>query len=180
MSGPAGLHIARGAPPGPLSRLGIAVVALVVVADQLAKAAAEAFLPFGQHIDLVPFLSLLRTHNRGIAFSLLDSLGSNLLIAVVLIVTAAVLWIWIHARDGGWLAAVGYALIVGGAVGNLIDRLRYGYVVDYLFLHVDIAHNRLAFFIFNLADVALTCGPAVLIVTLLLRHDPGRAPDTEA
>lgn len=162
-------------PPGPLSLLGLTVIVAVIVIDQIAKYVAEAALPFGQAIDLLPILSLLRTHNPGIAFSLLDGFGTLPLVAIVLAVTVTVLWIWVRANEGGRLSAVGYALIIGGAVGNLIDRLRLGYVVDYLYLHVDLPSGRVALFIFNLADAALTLGPGLLILALLLRRYPADA-----
>ena len=66
-------------------------------------------------------------------------------------------------RDGGRIAAAGFALILGGAVGNLIDRLRFGYVIDFLLLHI----GDRTLFVFNLADAALTLGPALLLVVYL-------------
>ena len=77
--------------------------------------------------------------------------------------TAIVLVFWVSHREGGRLAAAGFALILGGAIGNLIDRLRFGYVIDFLLFHF----GDWTLFVFNLADAALTLGPAVLILTYL-------------
>ena len=78
--------------------------------------------------------------------------------------------LWSRARDGGRLAAIGFALIVGGAIGNLIDRLRLGHVVDFLLLHL----GDWTLFVFNLADAALTLGPIVLLLVYYrpLRESP--------
>ncbi len=149
-------------PPGPLSAFGLGIVAAVVVADQIAKMIVVARLPEGQVVDVLPILALLHVHNTGIAFSLLANSGVSL-VALPLAVTAVVLAFWSHNREGGRLAAAAFALILGGAIGNLIDRLRLGYVTDFLLLHF----GDWTLFIFNLADAALTLGPVLLIVVYL-------------
>lgn len=154
-------------PDSPLSWLGLGIVTLILVLDQASKAWAERSLTYGEQIDLLPILSLYRVHNSGIAFSLLADFGSLALIVMIVAVTTIVLVMWWRTADGGRLAAIGYALIVGGAIGNLIDRLAYGHVVDFLFLHL----GPRPLFVFNLADAALTLGPALLILVFLL---PGR------
>lgn len=154
-------------PDSPLSWLGLGIVVLTLVLDQASKAWAERSLTYGEQIDLLPILSLYRVHNSGIAFSLLADFGSLALIVMIVAVTTIVLAMWWRTADGGRLAAIGYALIVGGALGNLIDRLAYGHVVDFLFLHL----GPRPLFVFNLADAALTLGPALLILVFLL---PGR------
>ena len=151
-----------GTPDGPLSGVGLGIVALVVAIDQLAKAIAEARLPLGEVIDVLPILALYRVHNTGIAFSMLAGSGAAL-IAVMVAVSAIVIVFWLSAHDGGRIAAAGFALILGGAVGNVIDRLRLGYVIDFLLLHV----GGWTLFVFNLADAALTLGPALLLVVYL-------------
>lgn len=151
-------------PDGPLSPLGIGVVAATVAVDQTTKLIAERTLDYERAIDLLPILSLYRVYNTGIAFSLLSGFGGIGLIALTLAVTAAVLWIWRKTADGGRLAAAGYALIIGGAIGNLADRFLYGHVVDFLFLHL----GERPLFVFNLADAALTIGPTLLILVYLM------------
>jgi signal peptidase II len=149
-----------GRPDGPLSTIGLSVAAATVVIDQAAKYAAEASLPIGQPIELLPILDLYRIHNAGIAFSMLSRFGGLPLTLLGMAITIIVIVFWWRSRDGGRLATAGFALIVGGAMGNLIDRLRFGHVVDFLLLHV----GDWTLFVFNLADVALTVGPILLFV----------------
>ena len=149
-------------PPGPLSAFGLGIVVAVVVIDQIAKLIVEAWLPEQRAIDVLPVLTLLHVRNTGIAFSMLSHSGFGLIL-LPLFVTAIVLAFRAHNREGGRLAAAGFALILGGAIGNLIDRLRLGYVTDFLFLHF----GDWTLFVFNLADAALTLGPALLIVVYL-------------
>ncbi len=150
-------------PPGPLSWLGLAVIAATVAIDQVSKQWAEANLAAGDAIDVLPVLTLYRVHNPGIAFSFLADFGGLPLIVITVAVMAIVLVFWATARDGGRWAAAGYALIIGGALGNLVDRVLYGHVVDFLLLHV----GDRTLFVFNLADTALTLGPAILIAVYL-------------
>ena len=132
---------------------------VVVAVDQAAKLIAEARLPIGETFDILPILTLYRVHNTGIAFSFFAGSGLGL-IAMTLAVTAIVIGFWVRTYDGGWIAAAGFALILAGAIGNLIDRLRLGYVIDFLLLHI----GDRTFFVFNLADAALTLGPALLLL----------------
>lgn len=145
--------------PGPLSALGLSVMALTVAVDQLSKWIADANLVYQQGIELIPsLLALYRVNNTGIAFSLGNSADSVILIGLTAVVTLAVLYVWRGSTEGGRLAAIGFALITGGALGNLIDRVIHGHVIDFLFLH----WGDRGFFVFNLADVALTIGPVLL------------------
>ncbi|MEJ0011806.1 MAG: signal peptidase II [Bauldia sp.] len=152
----------RGRPAGPLSFLGVAIIVVTVVLDQIAKLIAVAELPMGSAIDLLPILTLYRVENTGIAFSFLSGSGMPLIV-MTLVIIVVVGGFWVRSTDGGRLAAAGFALIVGGAFGNLIDRVRLGSVVDFLLLHF----GERTLFVFNVADVALTLGPALLIVTFL-------------
>ena len=139
------------------------LIALVVIVDQGSKWIAERSLPFGETIEVLPILSLYRTYNTGIAFSMFAGAGPWLLIAAMLAITAAVLYLWARAEEGGRLAAAGYALIVGGALGNLIDRFVHGYVIDFLLLHF----GDRTLFVFNLADAALTLGPILVLAVFV-------------
>ncbi|WP_421725147.1 signal peptidase II [Bauldia sp.] len=150
-------------PSGPLSRLGLSVIAATILVDQASKAIAEAMLPFGVTIDVLPFLALHRVHNPGIAFSFLAGFGGWPLIVLTAVITVVVLILWAQSNEGGRWATVGYALIVGGALGNLIDRAIHGYVIDFLLLHT----GTMTLFVFNLADTALTFGPAILVIIYL-------------
>jgi len=157
-----------GRPQGPLSLFGATIAIVVVAADQIAKLVVETRLPVGEPIDLLPILALYRVHNTGIAFSFLAGSGAAL-IALTLVVSAIVIGFWVRTHDGGRIAAAGFALILGGAIGNLIDRLRFGYVIDYLLLHV----GGWTLFVFNLADAALSLGPALLLLVYLFPAKAG-------
>lgn len=150
-------------PDRPLSVVGISVIFLTFVADQVTKAWAEAGLEYGQLVDLLPIISLFRVHNTGIAFSMLNDFGEIGLFAMALAVVVLVLVIWQKSGDGGRFAAIGYALVVGGALGNLADRISHGHVVDFLLLHI----GDMSLFVFNIADVALTIGPILLIMIIM-------------
>ena len=131
--------------------------------DQATKAIAEARLPLGETIDILPILSLHRVHNPGIAFSFLAEFGSLGLVLLTLAITVLVLTLWVRAGEGGKLAALGYGLIIGAALGNLADRLIYGHVIDFLLLHF----GDRTLFVFNVADAALTLGPIALLAVYL-------------
>jgi signal peptidase II len=146
-------------PDRPLSPLGLSTVGLILALDQLGKQIAEAKLPLGEAIPVLPILDLYRVHNTGIAFSMLAGYGGLALIALTLLISAGVLIFWWRADEGGRLATVGYGLILGGALGNLFDRVFRGHVVDFLLLHL----GDWTLFVFNLADAALTFGPIVLL-----------------
>jgi len=151
-----------GRPHGPLSLFGATIVVAVIAIDQIAKLIALAHLPLGEPIDLLPILTLYRVENTGIAFSFLSGSGFPL-IALTVAILVVVLAFWVRATDGGRVAAAGFALILGGAIGNLIDRVRLGSVVDFLLLHF----GDRTLFVFNPADAALTLGPLLLIVIYL-------------
>ncbi|MGD9738855.1 MAG: signal peptidase II [Bauldia sp.] len=157
------VHPALLAPPGPASRTGIIIIASVLIADQIAKWVAQAALDWNTPIDVLPFLGLYLTTNPGIAFSFLRGSNTALLLGAVVVITLLVLFFWARARDGGRLAALGFGLIVGGAVGNIVDRIIYGHVIDFLRLFL----GDRTFFVFNLADVALTFGPIILVLAYL-------------
>jgi signal peptidase II len=150
-------------PPGPLSALGTLVTVATLVIDQAGKLLAEMHLPFGQAINVLPILTLYRTYNTGIAFSMLDFAGGLPLIVLSLGIIAVVIVFWWKATEGGSVAATGFALILGGALGNLLDRVLYGHVIDFLLLHF----GETVLFVFNLADAALTVGPVLLLLVYL-------------
>jgi len=151
-------------PPGPASRFGIAVMAGTLAVDQVTKSIADATIEPGRFIDILPILQLYLTYNTGIAFSFLRGSNSTLLLGAVILVTILILVFWARSQEGGKLAALGFGLIVGGAIGNIVDRLIYGHVIDFLHLHI----GDRTLFVFNLADVALTLGPILLVLAFLL------------
>lgn len=136
------------------------IVAISVVLDQAIKIAVETGMPMHERIEFLPFLSLFRTHNTGIAFSMFSNMGSIPLVVLTLVVIAFVGWIALRSEPGQWLARFGFALIIGGAIGNLIDRIWLGYVVDYILFHLP----SWSFAVFNLADVFISVGAALVIL----------------
>jgi signal peptidase II len=149
-----------------LPAVGGIVALAVVLADQIVKVGVVAH--FGRSdVDptpLGPFLDLTLQRNRGISFSLFASdsaLGQAALLSLTLAATGLLAW-WLF-RSRSALSAVGLGLIVGGAIGNAIDRLTHGAVIDYLDLHAFGRH----FFVFNIADAAINVGVALLILDLL-------------
>jgi signal peptidase II len=139
----------------------------VVLIDQIAKAGVLSYSarPDVEPTPLTPFLDLALRWNRGISFSLFardSALAQAILLVLTLAVTVLLTW-WLF-RCRSVLPAAGLGLTVGGAVGNAIDRLAHGAVVDYLDLHAFGRH----FFVFNVADAAINVGVALLILDLLL------------
>lgn len=145
--------------------------ALLIAADQAVKGWVEARLPFEQAVPIAPFLSLYRTWNQGISFSLLSGLGPAALIALALAVTAFVLALAWKSKAGETFARAGYALIIAGALGNLIDRAAYGHVVDYILFHT----QNWAFSVFNLADAYISVGAALVVLQEILSIRRDRA-----
>lgn len=141
-------------------RFALALVVVLVVLDQLVKWAVETYLPLKQPVVVLPVFSLFRTHNDGIAFSLLSGVGGHWLLALTLVVIAFVLFLWVRSAPQRWLSQAGYALIVAGALGNLIDRATLGYVVDYLLFHV----GDWYFAVFNIADALISVGAASIVI----------------
>jgi signal peptidase II len=144
---------------GPLSPIGLAIVVGVIILDQVTKGIAEAVLPLHQRTDILPILALFRVHNPGIAFSFLEEFDGLGLFIMPAAITAAVIVLWWRAAAEGTVINAGFAFIVGGAAGNLIDRAVHGHVVDFLLLYF----GAWTLFVFNFADAALTLGPIMLI-----------------
>jgi signal peptidase II len=133
---------------------------VAITLDQWIKQWVETGLPFQEKIDLVPFLALFRTYNTGIAFSMFSSLSDTGLIAVAAVVVVFVLYLALKTPPNQVLARIGFALIVGGALGNVIDRTVYGHVIDYILFHTPVW----SFAIFNLADVFISVGAAAVVL----------------
>jgi len=143
------------------------VAGAVIALDRLSKWLVEAYLPAGETRALIPgFFNLIRTENRGAAFSLLagadDAWRAGLLIAlsaVAVVLISAVLWRSGAGLDSGPLLRRGLALILGGAAGNLVDRVFRGAVTDFLELYAGHFHWP----VFNLADAAITIGALLVL-----------------
>lgn len=158
-------------------RLGwLALAAAVVILDQLTKAWVVAGLPYRHAVELLPFFRLVHVHNTGAAFSFLAGAGGwQRWFFVALALGASVIltvWLWRLPR-GRWLEAAGISLILGGALGNFIDRIRYGFVVDFLDFHLGGWHWPA----FNLADTAITVGVGLLLWQSFFSSESTREPE---
>src|SRR6202142_3076842 len=154
--------------------LGGVVALAVVLVDQIVKAGVLSYSarPDVDPRPLTPFLDLALRWNRGISFSLFagDSASGQIALVALTLAVTGLLALWLF-RSRSALPAVGLGLIIGGALGNAIDRVAHGAVVDYLDLHAFGRH----FFVFNLADAAINIGVVLLIIDLL---PIARAPDS--
>lgn len=138
----------------------IMIALSAAILDQWIKYLVETGLPMHVPVPVVPFLALFRTHNTGIAFSMLADLGSVGLIVITLAVIGFILVIALRSDPAQRLARFGFALIIGGALGNLVDRVWHGYVVDYILFHLP----SWSFAVFNLADVFISIGAALVVL----------------
>jgi len=164
--------------PGAASRVGFVSALFVLAADQSSKywILHGLGLPALRQVDLLPVLSLTMVWNQGVTFGLLNGLGawSHLVLAAVALVVVAGLCLWLRRVDNA-LAAISIGGIAGGAVGNVIDRLRYGAVVDFIHAHV----GQWSWYVFNVADAAIVCGVAALILESQLLRRP-RPPNVDS
>lgn len=139
-----------------------AVLLLVLALDQATKALVRGSIAPGEEDELLPFLSFVNVHNRGVAFGFLDGAGWPVLLLPAAALVVLLVYFARHAGSGGlWLAT---GLLLGGALGNLIDRVHQGYVTDF----IDFPHWPS----FNVADISVTFGVISLAIVLERR---GRA-----
>ena len=169
-------------------RLGLLIAAVIFVFDQISKfmVVEWVFRPDGvtqtpfftpRLIELLPFFQLRLAWNTGISFSLFNS-GETTTIAILIIIQLSIVafLLWTMRESETRLMAVGIGLIVGGAFGNIADRLHYGAVVDFLDFHAAGYH----FPTFNLADTCITIGVGLwLLDAFLTRHHHGAGSDTK-
>ena len=164
---------------GPFTRLGLAAAAVICALDQALKLwLIFVFdLPAKGTVALAPFVALVMTWNTGISYGWFQQegpFGQWALFALKLI-AVALLWIWM-ARAGSQFAALSLGLIIGGALGNGIDRLIHGAVADFVLLHVETPSWRFNWYVFNLADVAIVAGVAGLLYESVLGDRAAKAP----
>jgi signal peptidase II len=153
-----------------LQWLGLA--AILLIADQFTKVLIVGFYQLGDATQVTSFFNVVRVHNSGAAFSFLAAAGGWqrwFFMAIGIVAAAVILWL-LKSHAGQKLFAFAMACILGGAIGNVIDRVLYGYVVDFLDFHWHGWH----FPAFNIADSAITVGAACLILDEVLRVRRGR------
>ena len=142
----------------------IVVILLALAVDQAIKFAVEMRLPFQEAVPVMPMLALYRTYNYGVAFSMLSGMESWFIILLRLFVVGFVAWLWHQTPKARGFAHAGYAFIIAGAFGNIIDKVLLGYVIDYVLFHTE----TWSFAVFNLADAFITVGAALVILDELL------------
>ena len=152
------------------------IVAVIVVLDQVTKAVVRSRLPLHESVTVVPgFFDLTHVRNTGAAFGMLNSVDFPykpvVMVLIALIALAAVASYALTLPAGQRMARLGLALILGGAIGNLIDRATLGYVLDF----VDVSWRGVHFWAFNVADSAITVGVILMLLDVL---GVGRAPET--
>jgi signal peptidase II len=140
----------------------------VVVLDQMVKVIVRREIALNESITVIPgFFDLTRVHNTGTAFGFMNATDfpfKTVILACVAIGALAALAMYAATLPANqWLARIGLALILGGAAGNLIDRITEGYVVDF----VDLYWSGWHFWAFNVADASITIGVALMILDLL-------------
>jgi signal peptidase II len=149
------------------------VAALVVAADQISKALILKYLPLHQSIPIIRgFFDITHVHNPGGAFGLMADMSQAVRTFVFIFISSLavclILYLYIKTPRSHALLAAGLALILGGAIGNLIDRFRFGIVVDFIDVYVGSYHWPA----FNIADSAITVGIVIFLFHLLFKKMP--------
>lgn len=150
---------------------GYALALVVVLLDQWSKFTASASLEYAIPVPVFAFLDMTLHHNTGAAFSFLSEAGGwqRVFFSVVAVVASVGISIWLwRLRSDEKLLGISLALILGGALGNVIDRISLGYVVDFISVH----YGQWYFPTFNIADSAITLGAVGLIVDSLFGEKP--------
>lgn len=161
------------------TRFGLIVAVLTLIADQASKwwVLYVFDLPSRGRVAVAPFVDLVMTWNTGISYGLFPqdgAAGQWLLFAIKLGAVAAMLvWLW---RVGSRLTALGLGLIIGGALGNAVDRVAHDAVADFVLFYVTTATSRYNWYVFNLADVAIVAGVVGVLYDSLVNGDAVKAP----
>lgn len=166
--------------PGAFKNLGLLIAVITLVIDQGIKYYVKGPLALtipGQSIDLLPFFDLTYTENYGVSLGLLraheDWMRWGLVGLTAAIALGVLFWL---TREKSKIDTIGLGLVLGGAIGNIIDRARLGYVIDYADLHFG---DFRPFLIFNVADAAITIGVLILLVRAFLVREP-KQQETDA
>ena len=160
-------------------RPGIIAAIVTLVLDQASKLWLLFVFDIGQRgaVKVTPFFDLVLAWNVGISFGWFqnDSPAAQIILMIVKVVAVIVLAIWM-AWSRTLIATVALGLIIGGAIGNAIDRFAYGAVVDFALFHVQIGGNTFNWYVFNLADVAIVAGVAALLYDSFVGVPAAKAP----
>jgi signal peptidase II len=146
----------------------LAVTATVILLDWHSKARVSEALELYRPVEVFSWLNITLAHNYGAAFSILSDAGGwqRWFFTILASVVSIVLVVWLlRLPRREWLTGLGLALILGGALGNLVDRIQLGYVVDFIDVHFRGWHYPA----FNVADSAITCGVALLLIDIFLQ-----------
>src|SRR5262249_5979945 len=162
---------------GPFIPLGAAIAVVVCALDQVLKLWIVNWLELGSRLRILPGLELVLTLNTGISYGLFqqDSMVVRWLLVGIKALAVLLLGVWL-ARTHVRLTAVALGLIIGGALGNALDRLVHGAVVVFILLYVATATWRYDWYVFNLADAAIVAGVIGLMYESLWRDRAAKAP----
>ena len=163
----------------PHLRPGIIAAVVVLALDQASKLWLLNVFDIAHRgaVKLTPFFDLVLAWNVGISFGWFqsDNQATQIILMIIKAVAVIVLAIWM-ARSRTLIATVALGLIIGGAIGNAIDRFAYGAVVDFALFHVQIGANTFNWYVFNLADVAIVAGVAALLYDSFLGVPAAKPP----
>lgn len=164
---------------GPYTRLGLITAAIAAALDQASKLWLIFVFDLGGRgpVHITPFLDLILTRNTGISYGMFQQEGplGQWVLLLLKALAVVLLWVWL-ARSTSRLTALGLGLIIGGAIGNAIDRLAYGWVADFVLFHITTVNWRFTWYVFNLADVAIVAGVVGLLYESLVGERAAKAP----
>lgn len=139
---------------------------ILIAIEQVIKFFIDKFMAYHEIINVLPFFSLLKTYNTGIAFSLFNNMPKAILISIGIIITMIFLYLLITTPKNQKIQKIALLLILSGSISNIIDRFFRGHVVDYLYVHIE--KINFSFAVFNLADAFILIGAIIIITKDLL------------
>ena len=137
------------------------IVTAIILLDQITKYLVNKYVSPFDSIEILPFLNLVNVHNTGAAFGMFKNFGGSVFIGVSVVAIIVIIVFLVK----GTYSQFGLTLLLGGAIGNLIDRIRFGKVVDF----IDISVGELSWPAFNVADSCLTVGIIIILVPLFIK-----------
>lgn len=151
---------------------------VVIIFDQITKYLTVENIAYNTRgIEILPFFNLVHVYNYGAAFSMFASWGGAqryLLSGIAIVMTLVFLVVLLRTKATAKWHCVSYSLFIGGAVGNLIDRLMHGYVIDFLLFYLQDSDGNItwAYPAFNVADIAVVCGAALMVILAIFTKEP--------